>query len=72
MGRFFSNIQIKNNKESQKQFIELLNNAMKKRELIPATEDDASLTYILAFSENNEWITLCSAEIGRASCRERV
>ncbi|HHX58048.1 MAG TPA: hypothetical protein GX710_08540, partial [Clostridiales bacterium] len=62
MGRFFSNIQIKNNLENREQFIAELNNAMKKRELIPATEDDASLTYILAFSKNNQWATLCSAD----------
>jgi len=62
MGRFFSNIQIKNNRESQNQFVEELNKAMKKRQLVPATEDDASLTYILAFSKNNQWATLCSAD----------
>ena len=61
MGRFFSNIQIQNNRnENSEQFAKSFCKSMEKKGYISSTEDDSSLTYMLAFSENNKWITLCS------------
>ena len=63
MGRFFSNIQIQNNQnENREQFAKSFCKSMEKKGYISSTEDDSSLTYVLAFSENNKWITLCSAD----------
>ncbi len=63
MGRFFSNIQIQNNRnENSEQFAKSFCKSMEKKGYISSTEDDSSLTYMLAFSENNKWITLCSAD----------
>lgn len=63
MGRFFSNIQIQNNRnENKEQFKKSFCKSMEKKGYISSTEDDSSLTYILAFSENNKWITLCYAD----------
>ncbi|MBR1749831.1 MAG: hypothetical protein IJ740_02965 [Ruminococcus sp.] len=59
MGRFFSTIQIKNN-GSREQFINSFYNIMKKRNLVTCSEDEASISYILAFSESGEWVTLTS------------
>ena len=63
MGRFFSNIQIHNNRqENREQFKKSFCKSMEKKGYTASTEDDSSLTYVLAFSENNKWITLCSAD----------
>ncbi len=63
MGRFFSNIHIKKDKtKTKQQFSEVVNKIMKKRGYGPSSEDDSSLSYILAFSENNKWATLSSSE----------
>ncbi len=63
MGRFFSNIQIQNNRnENREQFAKLFCKSMEKKGYTASTEDDASITYILTFSENNAWITLCSVD----------
>ncbi len=63
MGRFFSNIQIKNNRnENKAQFSKKFCKLMENKGYIASTEDDASIAYILAFSQKDSWITLCSAE----------
>ena len=62
MGRFFSNIQIKSDQKSQEQFIKSLCKAMEQRGLVPVAEEDTSQAYLLAFSENGEWATLCSGD----------
>lgn len=35
---------------------------MEKRGYVVGTEDDSEFSYILAFSENSNWVTLCSAD----------
>lgn len=75
MGRFFSNIQIQNNRnENIEQFKKSFCKSMEKKGYISSTKDDSSLTYMLAFSENNKWITLCSAnyESGGESVKSDV
>lgn len=59
MGRFFSTIQIKNN-GSREQFINSFYNIMKKRDLEACSEDEASVSYTIAFSESGKWVTLTS------------
>lgn len=59
MGRFFSLVQIKNN-GSREQFVKSFCNVMKKRNLVTCSEDEASISYILAFSESGKWVTLTS------------
>ena len=59
MGRFFSLVQIKNN-SSKEQFVKSFCNVMKKRNLVTCSEDEASISYILAFSESGKWVTLTS------------
>ncbi len=61
MGRFFSSVQIKNN-GSKDQFVRSFCNVMKKRGLAMCSEDEASISYILAFSESGKWVTLTSEE----------
>ncbi len=51
MGRFFSSVQIKNN-VSREQFLKAFCDLMIKRGLATCSEDEASVSYILAFSEN--------------------
>lgn len=58
MGRFFSNVQIKNT-GSREQFISSFCDLMKKRNLVQCTDDEAEVQYILAFSEGG-WVTLAS------------
>ena len=57
MGRFFSTVHIKNN-SSKKQFLNSFYNIMKKRDLVTCSEDEASISYALAFSESDKWATL--------------
>lgn len=59
MGRFFSSVQIKNN-SSKEQFVKSFCDVMKKRNLVTCSEDEASISYILAFSESGKWVTLTS------------
>ena len=59
MGRFFSSVHIKNN-GSKEQFVRSFCNVMKKRDLVMCSEDEASISYILAFSESGKWVTLTS------------
>lgn len=59
MGRFFSSVQIKNN-GSKEQFVKSFCDLMKKRGFISCSEDDASVSYMLAFSERGKWVTLTS------------
>ncbi|MGN0632696.1 MAG: hypothetical protein ACI4JW_02395 [Oscillospiraceae bacterium] len=59
MGRFFSLVQIKNN-GSREQFVKSFCNVMKKRDLVPCSEEESSVSYILAFSESGKWVTLAS------------
>lgn len=61
MGRFFSSVQIKNN-GSREQFLKSFCNVMKKRSFVPCSEEESSVSYILAFSESGKWVTLtCEA-----------
>ena len=69
MGRFFSTIQIKNN-GSREQFINSFYNIMKKRDLEACSEDEASVSYTIAFSESGKWVTLTS-EVYMGSQRRR-
>lgn len=59
MGRFFSLVQIKNN-GSREQFLKAFCDVMKKRDLVTCSEDEASVSYILAFYESGKWVTLTS------------
>ena len=59
MGRFFSTVHIKNN-SSKKQFLNSFCNIMKKRDLMTCSEDEAIISYALAFSESGKWVTLTS------------
>ena len=61
MGRFFSLVQIKNN-GSREQFLKAFCDVMKKRSLVPCSEKESSVSYILAFSESGKWVTLASKE----------
>lgn len=58
MGRFFSNVQIKNT-GNREQFISSFCDLMKKRNLVQCSDDDKEVQYILAFSEGG-WVTLAS------------
>ena len=61
MGRFFSSVQIKSN-GSREQFLKAFCDLMIKRGLATCSEDEASVSYILAFSESGKWVTLtCEA-----------
>lgn len=68
MGRFFSSVHIKNN-NSKEQFVKSFCNVMKKRDLVTCSEDEASISYILAFSESGKWVTLTS-EVYRDSPKQ--
>ncbi len=60
MGRFFSNVHIKDNVGRMKlvnQFCDL----MKKRGFLPCTDDEAAFSYLFAFSECG-WVTLVSED----------
>jgi hypothetical protein len=57
MGRFFSSVHIKNNSSNEK-LIKSFCNVMEKRYLVTFSENEASISYILAFSESGKWVTL--------------
>lgn len=59
MGRFFSSVQIKNN-GSREQFLRSFGDVMKKRGFVSCSEDEAEVSYLLAFSERGKWVTLTS------------
>lgn len=60
MGRFSTTVQIKNNADRMK-FINSFCDVMKKRGFEPCSEDEAALSYLLAFGEGG-WATLTSEE----------
>lgn len=60
MGRFFSNVHIKNNVGRMK-FINQFCDLMKKRGYVPCTEEEAAFSYLLAFSED-AWVTLVNED----------
>ncbi len=60
MGRFSTTIQIKNNID-RSSFINSFCDVMKKRGFVPCAEDEAALSYALAFSEGG-WVTLASED----------
>lgn len=63
MGRFFSNIHIHNkDQKNREQFTKAFCKSIEKKGYSVGTEDDSEFSYILAFSEYGNWITLCSAD----------
>ena len=63
MGRFFANLQIRKNvNQTQSAFLKTLISAMKKLGYEKATADDAELSYFVAFSSSNRWVTLCAED----------
>lgn len=60
MGRFSTTIQIKNNND-RSSFINSFCDVMKKRGFVPCVENEAALSYALAFSEGG-WVTLASED----------
>lgn len=60
MGRFSTTVHIKNNTD-RTSFIDSFCEVMKKRSFVPCSEDEAALSYLLAFSEGG-WVTLTSDE----------
>lgn len=60
MGRFSTTVQIKDNVGRMK-FINSFCEVMKKSGLVPCSEDEASLSYLLAFGECG-WVTLANEE----------
>lgn len=60
MGRFSTTVQIKN-KTDRAGFRNLFCDVMKKRGFVPCAEDEAALSYALAFSEGG-WVTLASED----------
>ena len=61
MGRFFSNIHIKkDDQQTKEEFIVQLNNVMSEHGFVPATEDDGTSMYYIAFSESKRWVTVSS------------
>lgn len=60
MGRFSTTVQIKNNID-RSSFINSFCDVMKKRGFVPCVEDEATLSYALAFSEDG-WVTLASED----------
>lgn len=70
MGATFSTIQIKNPAQvTREQFANLLSGYFEKKGLIPTTEEDAQITYWIAFNEDNSWATLGSGgyDLGAAN-----
>lgn len=59
MGSFFSSVHIKNNC-GREQFVKSFCDIKKKCGLVTCSEDEASIIYILAFSESGKWVTLTS------------
>lgn len=60
MGRFSTTVQIKNNID-RSSFINSFCDVMKKRGFVPCVENEAALSYALAFSEDG-WVTLASED----------
>lgn len=60
MGRFSTTVQIKDN-VGRMVFINSLCDVMKKRGFVPCSEDEAVLSYLLAFGEG-AWVTLANEE----------
>lgn len=60
MGRFSTTIQIKNNID-RSSFINSFCDVMKKRGFVPCAEDEAALSYALAFNEDS-WVTLANED----------
>lgn len=60
MGRFSATVQIKNNAD-RTGFVNSFCDMMKKRGFEPCSEDEAALSYLLAFGEGG-WVTLTSEE----------
>ena len=58
MGRFSTTVQIKDNVGRMK-FINSFCDVIKKRGFVPCSEDEATLSYLLAFSDGG-WVTLAS------------
>ena len=71
MGTSFSTIQIKNKHKSEPaQFQKMFCEYMENKGLIPAADEDAELSYRLAFSDKSDWVTLCFAEDDVGSVHE--
>lgn len=60
MGRFSTTVQIKNNADRMR-FLNSFCDVMKKRGFVSCSEDEAALSYLLAFGEGG-WVTLTSEE----------
>lgn len=60
MGRFSTTVQIKSNADRMR-FLNSFCDVMKKRGFVPCSEDEAALSYLLAFGEGG-WGTLTSEE----------
>ena len=59
MGRFSTTVHIKNNSDRIK-FVNTFSDVMKKRGFVPCSEDEAAVSYLLAFGE--EWVTLANED----------
>ena len=65
MGTTFSSIQVNNNQGvSPEQLAEKFSRYIKKKKLIPATEEDANYSYRIAFSQGTDWVSISSEEFG--------
>ena|GEM_PF-6713458 len=63
MANTFFTSHIKNrNQESQEQFVKNLHKYFAKKGFVPATEEDAQLTYSLVFSDESDWVSISSPE----------
>lgn len=60
MGRFSTTVQIRNNADRMR-FVNSFCDVMKKRGFVLCSEDEAALSYLLAFGEGG-WVTLTSEE----------
>lgn len=58
MGRFFSAVHINNSSENQVKLIKDFCGYMKKQGYDTCSEDDAGVSYLLAFSDSGKWATL--------------
>jgi len=63
MGTTFSTIQVQNRQQiSKEQFIKSFSKQMEKKGLMSTTAEKAQFSYRLAFSNDNNWVTLSSSE----------
>lgn len=60
MGSFFTNLQVKDN-DGRMKFVNQFCDLMKKRGFVPCAEDEAAMSYALAFSEGG-WVTLVNED----------